>query len=273
MRNLFLLVLLLNIILFAWQYTHPVRQDTSFVAADPGVEKLILLSELEVVAQDGGEVAATDADHHDDAADQEREAQQEQTEQPRQVVVSEEGQDRKISSDSMESGEAVQARAEEVERQPEAVTRCFRMGAFSSPEKTELAAKILVHAGLKPGTESQTVTEQRYWVVLPTQPDLGIARGVVQELKEKGVRDLQVLSMEGKKNAISLGLYKVKAIADLRMAQIRELGYQPKMEVIPRSRQVYWLGYQLDGDKSLSDNVINEIARIQEVSREERACK
>jgi len=73
-----------------------------------------------------------------------------------------------------------------------------------------------------------------YWVYLPPFPDREAAREAVRRLAEGGVHDVQVLGGR-RANAVSLGLFRNRALAERRRAQAAALGYEPVIE--PRVRQ------------------------------------
>lgn len=85
------------------------------------------------------------------------------------------------------------------------------------------------------------VTERRHWVYLPPLANRARAFELEAELRAKGIRDLQVLAADDKRNGISLGLYRDPDAARRRQEQIAQLGYQPESDVIERQRPYYWV--------------------------------
>lgn len=274
MRNLFLLILLGNILFALWQYTRPEMQGNEIRATDTGIDRLIMLNELasveELVEVDAGQnesviEAGIFSDEHGSASTTEVESQV-------------------VEASDQESGAVVTAVQKEPEgTQPQQVVSleggaevtaalCSRLGPFSSSAKAELAGNILRLQALKVDLDIEEISEERYWVMLPEQPSFSEARRVEERLRQQGVRDLQVLSLAGRENAISLGVYRVKAIADARMRKLKQMGYTPQMDVIPRKRSRYWLNIVAENGNSLSDEVMQEISPIQEVLLEERQC-
>jgi hypothetical protein len=69
-----------------------------------------------------------------------------------------------------------------------------------------------------------------YWVYLPPAASLEDAQEVGRRLAGKGVTDYVFVVGIEKANAISLGLYPDQETAQLRVAHLQTLGFEPKLE-------------------------------------------
>ena len=111
-----------------------------------------------------------------------------------------------------------------------------RAVALAARERARALARTARAAGLEAAVaraQAQQVTG--YWVYLPPFPDRDAAREAVRRLAEAGVRDVQVLGGR-RANAVSLGLFRNRALAERRREQAAALGYEPVIE--PRARVV-----------------------------------
>ncbi len=110
-----------------------------------------------------------------------------------------------------------------------------RAVAVAVGERARALAGTARAAGLEAAVareRAQRVTG--YWVYLPPFPDRDAAREAVRRLAEAGVRDVQVLGGR-RANAVSLGLFRNRALAERRREQAAALGYEPVVE--PRVRR------------------------------------
>ncbi len=117
-----------------------------------------------------------------------------------------------------------------------AASGCWRLTAASA-ETARALAEAARAAGLAVELAQERARETvGYWVYLPPFPDRAAARAAVADLAAKGVRDVQLLG-GARANAVSLGLFRVRALAERRRAQIAALGFQPVIEVHEREVQ------------------------------------
>ncbi len=128
-------------------------------------------------------------------------------------------------------------------RAPAAACRAV---AVAGRERARALARTARAAGLEAAVarvEAQQVTG--YWVYLPPFPDRDAAREAVRRLAEAGVRDVQVLGGR-RANAVSLGLFRNRALAERRREQAAALGYEPVIE--PRARRAERWRVELRGE-------------------------
>ena len=227
MRYVFWLLLLINLGFFGWHFLQPENTASPLPAADPGVEKLVLVTEAESARKAAGAAAARQAMkppvETETKASAEPESKPETPKEPEQPSVA----------------------ATETEAQPEPEPRepavCYALGLFDTPEEAETAQARLSKQGIQATRMEDYRGRMIYYVYLPPYPSLQQAQKVANELAKKGIRDYQVLVSPAKKNAISLGVYSIKDTADIRMDQIQKLGYAPKMDEEPRGKPKYRL--------------------------------
>src|SRR5690606_32898244 len=83
-----------------------------------------------------------------------------------------------------------------------------------------------------------------FWVYLAPQ-SAEQARADLEELRRRGIEDIQLVRRAGLENAISLGVFSTQAAVNRRLAEIEEQGYQPV--VVPRTEAtaLHFLGVRL----------------------------
>ena len=92
-------------------------------------------------------------------------------------------------------------------------------------------------AGLQAAVTRETARKLTgYWVYLLPFPDRAAAREAVRRLAEAGVHDVQVLGGR-RANAVSLGLFRNRALAERRRARVAALGYEPVIEPLARAAE------------------------------------
>jgi len=209
MKWLFYLLVLANLLFFAWHWQYPVEGPAaSPPPATTQGEQLRLLSELSQPpdprsAGGGGLI-----------------------EEPR-------------SRPPERSGAGPVAEAEEVS--PPA-WRCHRISGLA--DKTELAAVRealaerrfeVVASGTEPGEK------KRYWVLLPPYGSAAEAAPVLERLKAAGLEDYYLVGGGENHNAISLGIFSSIDAAQRRYRQIRDLGLQPEARELAIPVHRYWM--------------------------------
>lgn len=135
---------------------------------------------------------------------------------------------------------------------PAAAALCGRIGPFASEDRAAAAAAPLADRGWRAEAVAEALVDTRYWVLLPPLGSSGEAFQIERALREAGVRDLQVLTGDGRDNAISLGLYRERATAERRLEQIRRLGYRPELDLLERRRAQFWVRFRAPGDPAPS---------------------
>jgi len=139
-------------------------------------------------------------------------------------------------------------------RRPEAAARACRAVAVAGRDRARALARSARAAGLEAElgrVEAREVTG--YWVYLPPFPDREAAREAVRRLAEAGVRDVQVLGGR-RANAVSLGLFRNRALAERRRQQAAALGYEPVVE--PRARRAERWRVELRGEAGALDTFL-----------------
>ncbi|MFZ5534272.1 MAG: hypothetical protein ACOY5H_12300 [Pseudomonadota bacterium] len=116
-----------------------------------------------------------------------------------------------------------------------APVRCWRIGPLD--EAGARAAKTRFAAPEYAMVVSQEVQRDKVadWIYLPPRPTLAAARDEERRLRDLGVQDLAVVTNGAMRNGLSLGLYAEAGGALRRMAELKDLGVEARIE--PRYRE------------------------------------
>ena len=137
-------------------------------------------------------------------------------------------------------------------------TTCYQ----STPiEKLTLATAInndLREQGYLAELQTVYAVPPKYLVYLPGHDTIAQARTVTNRLRKSGQRDYQILTINGEKNSISLGVYSREATARVRQREIKALGYNPIIEPAYGKVAGYRIAFTNSTDKPLTKRQINE---------------
>jgi len=89
--------------------------------------------------------------------------------------------------------------------------------------------------------ETRAIAARGWWVFLPAQGSRDKALAIARELSAKGLRDYYVVTAGERENTVSLGLFRDKANAEQRHAEVRAAGFTPVMQ--PREDEIpnWWI--------------------------------
>lgn len=238
MRNLVLLLLLANIVFFAWNHwvaEPPANGATQFRESELGPR-------LELVEEPSGEPVGEAGDELQPSA-----------EEPSQgdAAQADEAPDTEFPADDP----APPARERAAERPPAApVAACLSVGPFSAAESgEEVLARV---RGLGGDAELRSVTEEVFlghWVQIRNIPTREESNRQVAVLQEAGFEDAYPLPEDDGERTISLGLFSDEERAERLREQTAELGLNP--EVVPQTRETttWWVDVRLDPDQAADD--------------------
>ena len=123
---------------------------------------------------------------------------------------------------------------------------CLEVGPF--PTRTDLrrAFNALAPAALRIQFREATVQSDRgWWVYLPAPATREEALAIARELSARGLRDYYVVTAGEDANTISLGLFRERANADARQAQVRAQGFEADLARRVEPVTQYWIGLAL----------------------------
>lgn len=235
MKIVLYLLCFANLILFGWLYTNPERfapQTETAVAPLPlGVEPLRLLSERERMDSSGAAESALTVNQRPEAVAADAQHESSSTtvvEMP--ATKTEPGPDAAITAEATPEAETAAPLSPPV-------PICQAIGPFQSRADVDRFKATLNTTQIKLNVRSaQMEYPADYWVYLSEMP-AAEARAIMKDLAAKGVKD----TFLGRQNFISLGVFSDKRTAEVRARDIRQHGYEPKVEPRFRSRDVFWV--------------------------------
>ena len=122
--------------------------------------------------------------------------------------------------------------------------QCFSLGPFRQRKEAEKLMANMVKKGVKPALRTAKVREpSAYWVYLPSYPSREKAVEAVDRLQALGFDDFYIVGDPKHNNAISLGLFSRKSGSKQRVADLKEMGFEAKVETRYAENDVYWVDY------------------------------
>jgi hypothetical protein len=260
MRNLFLVLVLVNLAFAAWSawFAPPANVGRR---TDDGLPALTLVSELPddlrssgVVAEQGGQAVGV----------------------PPEAVAAPALVPSAEPSTGAAAAETPAADVSATQAATQAAARCTSVGPFRELSQAAAAAATLRNAGYQP---LQRVVEGEvwsgYWVYLPgipTEQQANEALAKVREgLREARIPDAYVIRNSDSGNLVSLGVFsEISGVSRLR-DEVRALGFEPQVVDRTRRATVYWIDVALAPDQTLDFDALQPPGRI--IRLEQRACE
>ncbi|MES9967580.1 MAG: SPOR domain-containing protein, partial [Sedimenticola sp.] len=259
---LFLLVLVVNIAIFAWGYQKEAgMEEASRVVVPAGVGNIRLLSERApgemahdadagkaplVVKEDGQPELPLGSDDEEVAPLPEPSAVAE-------VVAAAD------ASDTTEP-EADEEGSEPVAQEPKSLPYCGVLGPLDDEEAAKSITAKLERLAFNPLMREQSMIRTTgYWVLIPPAKDQEAAIEHVNALKAKGFKDVRRFFQGPLKNAVSLGIFSRRGNASNRQKEVEAKGF--KVEIKPRVSEsiLYWIDIFLeDGGAGRATSVLQE---------------
>jgi hypothetical protein len=132
------------------------------------------------------------------------------------------------------------------------VKRCISVGPFRDVSEAAHAASTLRGGGYDP---RQRVADGEVWagvwVYLPLPSARPVAEQTLAKLKAGGIDDALEMPGPNDGSVISLGLYSEPKRAQIRVAQVQALGFNPGIADRKRNGNVYWIDIDLKPTDSL----------------------
>lgn len=270
MKWFFFLLLLANIGLFIWIYPQLSEPEVG-AGSTADIKSLTLLSEVSKVSDASLDKTKNNSVQEDSGA---------LMVEP--VVAPSESSQSKPVEEMLPEASLVQLKPEAaVEEQVQAlelldeeevkeeaveetlVLHCSTIGPLAKRADADKLSLRLRAMGLQPNLNSESTNEQEgYWVLVPPQQTRAEAVGTVKRLQEAGITDLWRFTSGNLARAISLGLFRNEARAEIRRKSIAEKGFN--VEVRPRYRQKtnYWLSFSFTGEPPVTEAKWAEMVKI-----------
>ncbi len=147
---------------------------------------------------------------------------------------------------------------------------CHTIGPLAQVDEVTRIAQNLNAQGFVTRRRSSTVRQPSgYWVYLPAMP-AAEARHIVSELSANGMKDYFI----GKQNYISLGIFRSKEQAQVRLEQVTAFGYEPVLEQRYRNRTEYWLDVEAAAQSLQASPIWRQVkVRLPDIRVEDIKCE
>jgi len=151
---------------------------------------------------------------------------------------------------------------------------CYAIGPYDGQIDAISSAGVLTSAGLVTEIRFDKQREVTgYWVYLPAFASREDAKKVTRVLRERAVKDFQIVPKGLNKNAISLGFFGTRAAAEQRKARMQAIGLIPLIDDKFREIEGYWLYFSSPNTPPLPTEIIDVIRdRHEGIALRDRKC-
>lgn len=126
---------------------------------------------------------------------------------------------------------------------------CHSVGAFSSNRAAMRGGKRMKKAGMSYSLRTVEVKESRYQIYVPPLKSRKAAHAMQKRLSRLGFRDNALMPDRRLRNAISVGIFNVKANAAQRRKQLQKKGIRIRQRRITNKSRRFWLDVPIDEAK------------------------
>ncbi len=247
MKILFIILVAINAIYFAWQISYDGKPETGVTMTrqkDSEAPSLLLLSERTPLPG------------------------------PSQTVKQEKETPAPIPVKKPAAPAPGSSQVPDQPQTPSAVAAaCYRIGPFESRQQAEnLAASKLLASTQTVIEEGEERRRAGFWVKWPEELSLSGARSVMNELRNRGVTDMSISPLDNKRYVLSLGIFGTRYYMEQRVDEMRALGYTPVVEDRYKEVAVYWLRVN-EMDAKTSEGLKALIGQNQGVTMTPQGCQ
>jgi hypothetical protein len=151
-------------------------------------------------------------------------------------------------------------------------TRCYTVGPYNSEKAMKLVAKQLNDFGLAVKVRRQKTKDTlNYLVYLAAQKTRQESLKIIEDIKKNDVKNYHLIESGPYKNAISFGFFDDLNKARRHSEYIRYLGYDARYTEQKSVREIFWLNYDEQPDKSAPvldwSKAIDPSSIVQKISR------
>jgi|GEM_PF-1163649 len=150
---------------------------------------------------------------------------------------------------------------------------CYSLGPILDLKDSKKLEIKLKQTGFKPKHKAITDKEPKsYWVYLPAEKTLDQAKVVVAQLKRANEDDYFIIRKGKFTNSISLGLYNGYSRAKIRVAGLKKIGFNPKIQTRYKDITRHWIDFQETDAKRLGTEVWEKIQKDNPLQKLARPC-
>jgi hypothetical protein len=151
-------------------------------------------------------------------------------------------------------------------------TRCYTVGPYNSEKAMKLVAKQLNDFGLAVNIRRQKTKDTlNYLVYLVAQDTRQEALKIIDDIKKFDIKGYHLIESGPYENAISFGFFDDLNKARRHSEYIRYLGYDSRYTEQKAVREIFWLNYDEQPNKSAPilqwSRVIDPTSAVQKIPR------
>jgi len=289
MRWLFLLLLVLNVGYLAWELNREHDRSAVSNTLPKGVERIVLLRELESEKQLDEEIAqgraqdqvasaelaiagavqapVTEPLDEDTASLDQKEAKKadlqttEVASAEKPAVIEDKMQKDEVQTDRQDAMSAA-VPAEQPVQVPVAKPKddlCYTLGPFREMKTLRLVTRKIKDYVVDASFRSREEQEQTMFrVLLKPVASKKEAKALTRELASKNIKDYFIITEGPSENAISLGYFSSKSRAQRHADRVRKLGFDVVAEPVFSTYTIYWLDYRIKADHEIPQQIFED---------------
>jgi len=250
MKWFFILLLLSNVVYLGWEIDRDSRLKrvnvSSAIKIPAGTQKLVLLSELDKLPETRSHIKLDDELSVENYNSEpmlpiEMNPNTEQMMKSLLTATSLSNLGNEIEKDISQENITSTDTVAESSTTTLAKTVCYTYGPIPSEKESELLANWLDERDiLYKQRQTDEHGKQMFWVYLTPRASFEQAQAALEDLKEKGVKDMRLIREGDLLNAISLGLFSSQAAVNRRLNEIKAKGYQSVVVPYSGGKKIHW---------------------------------
>lgn len=150
--------------------------------------------------------------------------------------------------------------------------RCYTLGPFKNKKAAASVRDQMVAVGLDAKRRIDRDNKRKgFWVIIPPEETRKKANEHIRELKSKGIKDYFLVVTGEFANAISLGVFSLSDSAQRRYNEMKQEGFDVKVQTVDLPVREYWLDWPLE--QKLLPEVLDKFRKEHEgIGQAERSC-
>ena len=232
MRWMFLLLLLVNILYFGWEFDRQTRMDLGSAASaysiPRGAKRLALIRELP--------------------------APPPLRELPEPDVAPEAGSG--TGQTEVLVAKLPDIAVPDVAGDPAQSASCFTFGPIPEERQAVGLSDWFRSRRMSVGMRhEEDRSQQLFWIYLAPVDSREGAMATIRDLQSKGISDYRLIARGDLQNAISLGLFSTQAAVNERLGELRDKGYKPVVVPYSDIKRIYWVDARIMGNSGIVEQI------------------
>jgi hypothetical protein len=137
-----------------------------------------------------------------------------------------------------------------------AAESCFTFGPLAEMRQVQgLVDWFNSRAAWTQTRHSDKKGRQLFWIYLAPTESRESAMALLENLKDRGIRDYRLINRGSLENAVSLGLFSSQSAVNKRLSELKQKGYKPVVVPYTNADQIYWLDVKVTPDTGIIDEM------------------